>query len=643
MEKCKKRKIFEENRTFNDAWTDSFAFTSDESGLPVCLICGEKLSNNKRSNVARHFNNTHRAFAEKYPEGEERKKAVSELMRKADLTKNHFKKWVKSANSITYASFVAAQEIVRHGKPFTDGDYMKQSFLKISEHLFADFKNKSEIVQKIREMPLSAKTVKDRTIKMAENITKQQIKDINSAAAYSIACDESKDKSDIEQIALFCRYVNSAGPQEEMVELIPLKGQTRGEDICEAVLDCLRAKEIKTTHLVSVATDGAPSMTGAHRGFVALLQKSLDRKLLTFHCILHQEALCAQTFPPECTEVMNVVIQIVNKIMAKALNHRQFRSLLDEVDSTYSDLLLHNRVRWLSRGEVLKRFAACLGEVKTFMSSKGLTVPELEQPEWLEKLHFMVDMTANLNRLNTTLQRRGGTALHMLEEVLAFERKLTVLARDLQRGTLSHFPSLREFTQAHKVINSEYLQSAITTMQASFGKRFREFREEKTTLSFPVTPLNIDPSLLNVTAFAGVSQPDLELELADIADKDMWVSKFKRLTEDLEDVARQKATLAQNHKWSDIENLPRPDKLVFETWNVPDTYMNMKTYTFGVLPIFGSTYVCEQLFSTMNYIKNKHRSRLTDDSLQSCVKMRVTSYSPDLQTLCAEVQEQKSH
>ncbi|KAJ4947892.1 hypothetical protein JOQ06_009923, partial [Pogonophryne albipinna] len=177
-------------------------------------------------------------------------------------------------------------------------------------------------------------TVKDRTIKMAEDITRQQIKDINSAVAYSIACDESKDKGDIEQIALFCR-----------------------------------AKGINTTHLVSVATDGAPSMTGAQKGFVALLQKSLDRKLLTFHCILHQEALCAQTFPPECTE-------------------------------------LHNKVRWLSRGEVLKRFAACLEEVKTFLGSKGLTFPELEQPEWLEKLHFMVDMTAHLNTLNTALQGR---------------------------------------------------------------------------------------------------------------------------------------------------------------------------------------------------------------------------------------------
>ncbi|KAL0973635.1 hypothetical protein UPYG_G00207640 [Umbra pygmaea] len=424
-------------------------------------------------------------------------------------------------------------------------------------------------------MPLSAKTVKDRTIKMAEDITRQQIKDINSAVAYSIACDESKDKGDIEQIALFCRYVNSAGPQEEIIELIPLKGQTRGEDICEAVLNCLSAKGINTTHLVSVATDGAPSMTGAQKGFVALLQKLLDRKLLTFHCILHQEALCAQTFPPECTEVMNVVIQIVNKIMAKSLNHRQFRSLLDELESTYSDLQLHNKVRWLSRGEVLKRFAACLGEVKTFLGSKGLTFPELEQPEWLEKLHFMVDMTAHLNTLNTALQGKGCTALHMLEEVLAFERKLTVLARDLQKG---------------------------------------------------------------------VSQPDLEMELADIADKDIWVSKFKRLTADLEDVARQKAVLAQNHKWRDIENLPKTDQLVFETWNaIPNVYVNMKKYALGVLSIFGSTYVCEQVFSNMNFIKSKHRARLTDDSLRSCVKMKVTAYSPDVQTLCAEVQEQKSH
>lgn len=32
-----------------------------------------------------------------------------------------------------------------------------------------------------------------------------------------------------------------------------------------------------------------------------------------------------------------------------------------------------------------------------------------------------------------------------------------------------------------------------------------------------------------------------------------------------------------------------------------------------------------------------------DDHLQSCVKIKVMSYSPDMDKLCSDVQEQKSH
>ena len=179
-------------------------------------------------------------------------------------------------------------------------------------------------------------------------------------------------------------------------------------------------------------------------------------------------------------------------------------------------------------------------------------------------------------------------------------------------------------------------------MQAAFGSGFSEFRKEKITLSFPVTPLEIDPSLLKT--FPGVNQAELELEIADIADKDLWVSKFKSLTAALEDVTRQKALAAQSHKWSEIESLPTPEKLVFETWNaLPDSYGCMKKYAFGVLSIFGSTYTCEQIFSNMNYIKSKYGTRLTDESLQSCVKIKVSSYVPDVEKLSSEVRKQKSH
>ncbi len=122
--------------------------------------------------------------------------------------------------------------------------------------------------------------MRNRALKLAQNITNQQIVDINSACCFSIACDESYDVDDIAQVALLGRYVNSEGPQEELIDLLPLTGQTRGEDIFSTIITCLKEKGIQTNHIIYVATDGAPSMTGIHEGFVSLLNRELNRELI---------------------------------------------------------------------------------------------------------------------------------------------------------------------------------------------------------------------------------------------------------------------------------------------------------------------------------------------------------------------------
>ena len=53
VDKSPKRKVSEENRECNYVWTDSFDFTANDAALPVCLICGEELANNKKCNVER--------------------------------------------------------------------------------------------------------------------------------------------------------------------------------------------------------------------------------------------------------------------------------------------------------------------------------------------------------------------------------------------------------------------------------------------------------------------------------------------------------------------------------------------------------------------------------------------------------------
>ena len=54
--------------------------------------------------------------------------------------------------------------IAKHGKPFSDVEYLKEVRLKCSPDLFKDFENKENIIQKIKDMPLSRNAVKDRII-----------------------------------------------------------------------------------------------------------------------------------------------------------------------------------------------------------------------------------------------------------------------------------------------------------------------------------------------------------------------------------------------------------------------------------------------------------------------------------------------
>ena len=49
--------------------------------------------------------------------------------------------------------------------------------------------------------------------------------------------------------------------------------------------------------------------------------------------------------------------------------------------------------------------------------------------------------------------------------------------------------------------------------------------------------------------------------------------------------------------------------------------------------MFGSTYCCEQLFSKMNYTKNKLRNRLSDRHLNYVLQVSSTNLPFDLKTL----------
>ncbi|GBM96831.1 hypothetical protein AVEN_59-1 [Araneus ventricosus] len=136
------------------------------------------------------------------------------------------------------------------------------------------------------------------------------------------------------------------------------------------------------------------------------------------------------------------------------------------------------------------------------------------------------------------------------------------------------------------------------------------------------------------------------MQLLDLKTRDLWSGKFTELKSKLEELEAQKCMHIVQHKRTALKEIPRVKALIFGTWNsLPECYSEVKKLAYGVLTIFGyiRTYSCEQTFSCMSIIKSKVRSQLTNKNLESCLKLKTTSYKPDLIKLSKGMQSQCSH
>ena len=107
---------------------------------------------------------------------------------------------------------------------------------------------------------------------------------------------------------------------------------------------------------------------------------------------------------------MKPIVDVVNFIRAKGINHREFKDVLKELDLEYGDFIYFTAVRSLSRGAVLKRVWMLRHEISCFMEEKGNKVNEFQNPAWLCDFAFLVDITTHLNSLNSTIQGKNANS-----------------------------------------------------------------------------------------------------------------------------------------------------------------------------------------------------------------------------------------
>ena len=296
--------------------------------------------------------------------------------------------------------------------------------MEAADSLFANFRNKDEIVSAIKSMQLSANTVMRRVEVMSNDIFLQLRSDLDNCIYFSLQLDESTDVVDTSQMAIFVRMAFSDFTiKEDLLKFIPLKGHTTGLELFSHLKNLISSEKIPISKMVGLTTDGAPAMVGCDKGFVALCHKDESfPQFLSYHCIIHQQALCGNFL--NLNNVMKLVVKIVNKIRAQALQRRLFKTLADEIDCQYGELLLHSEVRWLSRGRVLKRFNDVLPAILQFFKERDEPIPELENSTWLRDFGFLVDITEKLNELNLQLQGRDKELAEMISDINAFITKL---------------------------------------------------------------------------------------------------------------------------------------------------------------------------------------------------------------------------
>lgn len=614
------KKVKLDVRSFQSSWTNDFGFIQ-QNDRAVCALCCENVVC-RTSSVKRHFETKHeKTFKDSADKAEAIKKAVSRYGKQSNV----FKNLSASKSNETEASYKLALCIAKHGKPFTDGDFIKAAFLECSEILFDGITNKHVIISRIKDMPVSARTVERRISEMADNVTQQQTVALTITPVFSVALDESVDINDIPRLAVFARYSDTE-VHEELCCLKPMYGTTKGEDILKAFTDHFENRGVDIGKIFAITTDGAPAMVGKNKGFTKLVEEKIGHPILKLHCIIHQENLCAKISSFVLKKVMTTVTKIVNFVVAHSpLMHRQFQAFLEEVDSVYKDIPLHCSVRWLSCGKVLERFVGCFDEIKVFLSEKGQDYPELEDGDWIVKLMFLSDITKHLNEFNLLLQGAGKTVLDLYDNWKAFVAKLAIYSTDVETGSFRYFKNLKNLSSMHPV-NTSDLQLYMQELKSEFSIRFQDFQHMGPVFSFLIRPDTFKYSDLDTTLFEWMETEELEMQLIDFQASTLWSAKFKDLREILESSKNDHATS------------------ILRSWaSLPDKFNCMKKVAFALLSAYGSTYQCKQIFSQMKHILSPHRSRLTTDHSEGCVKLKVSKYSPEISTLVKGKQGQGSH
>ena len=216
---------------------------------------------------------------------------------------------------------------------------------------------------------------------------------------------------------------------------------------------------------------------------------------------------------------------------------------------------------------------------------------------------FFTDVMNHLQALNLSLQGKGKIVSDLAQTIFSFQNKIKLFQRDINTKSLQHFPLLKGLVNSENDLSSEKVKVYVESLDgvsANFATRFSDLENLKPTFAFLVNPFVVDvvkdgcpvqKPIVTQTANIEAETLDLQQDFA------------------LKSVHQSQSTV---EFWKQVSG---------------DKYPALRQISQRLLSIFGTTYCCESMYSTMKYVMSKNRAVLTN--IKELLRTVTTSYEPE--------------
>jgi hypothetical protein len=227
-----------------------------------------------------------------------------------------------------------------------------------------------------------------------------------------------------------------------------------------------------------------------------------------------------------------------------------------------------------------------LEPIAAFLSEKDKSYPQLGDEDWMEDFMFLTDIIQHLQDPNLSLQGKDKLILDLIQSVFSFQKKIQILQRDIISREFQHYAHLQNLVSSYSdggipLRKLGAYRDRLQGLLGDFQARINDLHQLKSCSTFLINPFMID-----------VIKDGLQLP--------------KNIVMETSDAEMELLELQEDQGFTMIHK----SQSVMDFWKlVPEVkYPQLQKASCGLISIFGTTYCCESLYSTMKFIESKHRA-----------------------------------